>query len=104
MIRHNQRQLNQLNILTDAMLVFASYVFASWLWLGVIKKETNMAALANWDNGVGVAAALYALWTVIVLGAFRRRAGHLLCRRRRGDGGQTRGGAHRAEAIPCEGV
>ena len=71
MIRRNQRQLNQLNILTDAMLVFASYVFASWLWLGVIKHETNMAALANWDNGVGVAAALYALWTVIVLGAFR---------------------------------
>ncbi len=71
MIRRNQKQLNRLNILTDALLVFLSYMFASWLWLSVIKKEANMAALANWDSGVGLAAALYALWTVIVLGMLR---------------------------------
>ena len=71
MIRRNQKQLNRLNILTDALLVFLSYMFASWLWLSVIKKEANMASLANWDSGVGLAAALYAVWTVIVLGALR---------------------------------
>ena len=71
MIRRNQKQINRLNILTDALLVFLSYVFASWLWLSVIKKQANMAALANWNSGVGLAAALYALWTVIVLGMLR---------------------------------
>ena len=71
MIRRNQKQLNRINILTDALLVFLSYMFASWLWLSVIKKEANMASLANWDSGVGLAAALYAVWTVIVLGALR---------------------------------
>ena len=71
MIRRNQQQINRLNILTDALLVFLSYMFASWLWLSVIRKEANMAALANWDSGVGLAATLYAVWTVIVLGALR---------------------------------
>ena len=71
MIRRNQQQLNRINVLTDAILVFLSYMFASWLWLSVIRKDTNMAALANWNSGVGLAAALYALWTVIVLGMLR---------------------------------
>ena len=71
MIRRNQKQLNRINILTDALLVFLSYMFASWLWLSVIRKDANIAALANWNSGVGLAAALYAVWTVIVLGALR---------------------------------
>lgn len=71
MIRRNQKQINRLNILTDALLVFLSYMFASWLWLSVIRKEANMAALANWNSGVGLAGALYAVWTVIVLGMLR---------------------------------
>ena len=71
MIRRNQKILNRINIVTDALLVFLSYMFASWLWLSVIKKEVNMAALANWDSGVGLAAMAYAVWTVIVLGMLR---------------------------------
>ena len=60
MIRRNQKTINRINILTDALLVFLSYMFASWLWLSVIKKEANMAALANWNSGVALAAVLYA--------------------------------------------
>ena len=71
MIRRNQRQLNLLNILTDALLVFLSYVFASWLWLGVVTKNPNMASLANLRNGSAMAAVIYALWTVAVLGMLR---------------------------------
>ena len=71
MIRRNQKQLNRLNVFTDAILVFLSYIFASWLWLGVVKQDENMASLTNLGNGVGLAAVLYALWTVIVLGAMR---------------------------------
>ena len=71
MIRRNQRAINRINIVTDAMLVFLSYIFASWLWLGVVKKDANMASLVNLRSGAGMAALLYALWTVIVLGALR---------------------------------
>lgn len=71
MIRRNQRQLNRLNVFTDALLVFLSYVFASWLWLGVVTKNPNMASLVNLRNGAGLAGVLYAAWTVAVLGALR---------------------------------
>ena len=71
MIRRNQRQLNLLNIFTDALLVFLSYVFASWLWLGMVTKNPNMASLANLGNGSAMAAVVYALWTVAVLGMLR---------------------------------
>ena len=71
MIRRNQKQLNRINIFTDALLVFLSYMFASWLWLGVVTKNPNMASLSNLRNGTALAAALYALWTVIVLGFLR---------------------------------
>ncbi len=71
MIRRNQKQLNRLNIITDALLVFLSYLFASWLWLGVITKDTNMASISNLRNGTAMVAVLYALWTVIVLGMLR---------------------------------
>ena len=71
MIRRNQKQLNRLNIITDALLVFLSYLFASWLWLGVIKRDTNMAAISNLGNGSAMVAALYAVWTVIVLAMLR---------------------------------
>ena len=54
MIQRNQKQLNRLNIFTDALLVFLSYVFASWLWLGVVTKNPNMASLANLGNGYGI--------------------------------------------------
>ena len=73
MIRRNQKQLNRLNIFTDAVLVFLSYMFASWLWLDVIKQDQNMnmAALTSLRSGTGLAALLYALWTIVVLSALR---------------------------------
>ena len=71
MIRRNQKLLNRINVLTDALLVFLSYIFASWLWLEVMKEDANMASLANLRNGAGLAATLYALWTVVVLAALR---------------------------------
>ncbi len=71
MIRRNQKQLNRINVLTDGLLVFVSYLFASWLWLGVVTKNPNMASLANLGNGAGLAGALYAVWTVIILGELR---------------------------------
>ena len=71
MIQRNQKQLNRLNIITDALLVFLSYVFASWLWLGMVTKNPNMASLANLGNGPAMVAVLYAVWTVIVLGILR---------------------------------
>ena len=71
MIRRNQKQLNRINVFTDALLVFLSYLFASWLWLGVVTKNPNMASLANLGNGAGLAGALYAVWTVIILGELR---------------------------------
>ncbi len=54
MIQRNQKQLNRLNIITDALLVFLSCVFASWLWLGVVTKNPNMASMANLGNGYGI--------------------------------------------------
>ena len=71
MIRRNQKLLNRINVLTDALLVFLSYIFASWLWIGVVKQDSNMAALSNLGNGPALVAGLYALWTVVVLGALR---------------------------------
>jgi len=71
MIRRNQKQLNRINVLSDALLVFLSYIFASWLWLGMVTKNPNMASLSNLRSGTGILASLYAVWTVAVLGALR---------------------------------
>ena len=71
MIRRNQRQLNGLNALTDGVLVFVSYLIASWFWLGVVKGDDNMASLSYLGKGMGLAAGLYAVWTVFVLASFR---------------------------------
>lgn len=71
MIRRYQKELNRINILSDALLVFFSYIFASWIWLGIIKQDANMAALGNFHNGIGFAAILYAVWTVVILAFLR---------------------------------
>ena len=47
MIKRNQKKLNQPNVLSDEVLIVLSYLFASWLWLDVIKNtEGNMATLS----------------------------------------------------------
>ena len=68
MIRKNQKRLNQLNVLSDGVLIFLSYIFASWLWLDVVRgNASNMAALERMGRGGWMIAVLYAVWTVFVL-------------------------------------
>ena len=69
MIRKNQKQLNRLNAFTDGVLVLLSYLFASWLWLDVVKGDPNIAAVNGLQSAV--TAVIYAIWTVLVLACFR---------------------------------
>ena len=72
MIQKNQKKLNRLNVLSDAVLIVLCYLFASWLWLDVIKnKAGNMAALASLSGKGVLAAVIYAVWTVFLLSLFR---------------------------------
>ena len=87
MIRKNQRQLNRMNALSDGVLVFFCYLAASWLWLEVIKGDRNIASVQNLSGGLGVAAVVYALWSILLLACFglyrttrMRRVGHELGR------------------------
>lgn len=68
MIRKNQKQLNQLNALSDGILVLLSYLFASWLWLDVIKGDPNIAAVTGVHSAL--TAVIYAIWTVLILSCF----------------------------------
>ena len=71
MIRRNQKIFNRLNGLSDAALIVLCYLFSSWLWLDVVRNtEGNMASLSNIEGSTLLAAALYALWTLIMLAAF----------------------------------
>ena len=69
MIRKNQKQLNRLNAFTDGVLVLLSYLFASWLWLDVVKGDPNIAAVNGLQSAM--TAVIYAIWTVLVLACFR---------------------------------
>lgn len=71
MIRKNQTLFNRLNCLSDIVLVLLSYLFASWLWLDIVRKiNDNMASLDKLDGTTLAVAVLYALWTVTLLAAF----------------------------------
>ncbi len=69
MIRKNQKQLNRLNAFSDGVLVLLSYLFASWLWLDVVRGNANIAAVTGLSSFL--TAVIYAIWTVIVLACFR---------------------------------
>lgn len=70
MIKKNQRQINRLHMVSDGLLVWLSYLFAAWLWLDVIKGDPdNIAAITN--GRTVLMAAVYALWTLVMMGAFR---------------------------------
>ena len=72
MIQRNQKKLNRLNVLSDGVLIVLCYLFASWLWLDVIKnKAGNMAALSSLNARGVLAAVIYAVWTVFLLTLFR---------------------------------
>ena len=72
MIHRNQKTLNLLNVLSDGVLIVLCYLFASWLWLDVIKnKAGNMAALSSLNAKGMLVAMIYAVWTVFLLTLFR---------------------------------
>lgn len=72
MIQRNQKKLNRLNVLSDGVLIVLCYLFASWLWLDVIKnKAGNMAALSSLNARGMLAAVIYAVWTVFLLSLLR---------------------------------
>lgn len=72
MIQKNQKTINRLNLLSDAMLIVLCYLFASWLWLDVIRNNRkNMAALSSLDGRGVLAAVIYAVWTVFLLSLLR---------------------------------
>ena len=72
MIHRNQKTLNRLNVLSDGVLIVLCYLFASWLWLDVIKnKAGNMAALSSLNAKGMLVAMIYAVWTVFLLTLFR---------------------------------
>ncbi|MEG2949617.1 MAG: undecaprenyl-phosphate glucose phosphotransferase [Clostridia bacterium] len=68
----SRRFLVAMDVLTDCALVLCAYILSSWLWLDVLKDTTrNMAFVRSLRNGVGLAAAIYALVLVIVMACFR---------------------------------
>lgn len=72
MIRKNQKLINRLNVLSDGVLVVASYLFASWMWLGVIRNsQSNMASVSNFNVRVLGVAVIYAAWTAVMLSCFK---------------------------------
>ena len=72
MIQRNQKKLNRLNVLSDGVVIVLCYLFASWLWLDVIKNtEGNMAALSSLNARGVLVAIIYAVWTVFLLTLFR---------------------------------
>ncbi len=70
MIRKNQKQMNILNAITDGVLVLLSYMFSSWLWLDVIKDDSNMALLEKLGSRMGLTAVIYAVCVVLVMACF----------------------------------
>ena len=72
MIHRNQKTLNRLNVLSDGVLIVLCYLFASWLWLDVIRNtKGNMAALSSLNARGILAAVIYAIWTVFLLSLLR---------------------------------
>lgn len=72
MIHRNQKTLNRLNLLSDGVLIVLCYLFASWLWLDVIRNtKGNMAALSSLNARGILAAVIYAIWTVFLLSLLR---------------------------------
>ena len=69
MIRRNQSVLNAVNMILDAMLVFASYLLATYIRFDVMYGAEPALQLA-WNVVYFRAAALYALVMVAVFYAF----------------------------------
>ncbi len=80
MIKRNQTLLNQLNALSDGILVVIVYLFSSWIWLDVISNVYgNMAGVDNFRGITVLYVLLFACGTVFVLallGAYRTNRIH----------------------------
>ncbi len=60
--------LNNLNALTDGIMVIVIYLASSWLWLDVISDTPgNMADIDNIDGPASGVLILFACWTVFIL-------------------------------------
>lgn len=71
MIKSNQRFLNAINALSDAVLVLCSYLFSAWFWLDVLKGNQNMASISSLSQGTGLAACIYAVTMVVLFAVFK---------------------------------
>lgn len=68
MIKKNQRLLNAINMITDAVIVLLAYLFASWFWLQVFQKDlTNIARLNLFWSGAFWASIIYAAAMALIL-------------------------------------
>ena len=69
MIQRNQKLINRLNVLSDGVICLVCYVLSSWFWLDVMDNDRkNMAAVHGLgDQQVLIAAAIYAVWTLVLL-------------------------------------
>ena len=68
MIKKNQRLLNAINMITDAVIVLLAYLFASWFWLQVFQKDlTNIARLNLFWSGAFWASIVYAASMALIL-------------------------------------
>lgn len=68
MIKRNQRILNGINVISDGLIVFVSYLFASWFWLELLFGDpSNMANVISLRQGSGIAAFAYAAAMMLIL-------------------------------------
>ena len=72
----NRHFFMALNAISDGLIVVLSYVFSAWLWLNVLRENPNMASLANFRSGMGVASCLYALLTLLLYALRHLYASH----------------------------
>ena len=72
MIKSRQRFLNGINLLSDILLIMASYFISAWFWLTALQNQTsNMAAANSGYLNIWFVALLYAVSMVLLLAIFR---------------------------------
>ncbi len=71
MIRKNQHLLNLINCGLDMVLIFISYLFSVWLWLGVYRQNLENPAVQLLGSRTILAAVGYAVVMVVIFYAFR---------------------------------
>ena len=69
MIKRNQAMLNGINALIDFILVYVSYLFASWFRLAILRNDRGNIALSGQMLGI---AAIYAAMVLLI--RFRQEA------------------------------